>query len=421
MRLEELENNMYIKSTDTVEKFLLNIIQEYFKDSNDALEGSKEYIIKEAVDRLRTEMDYNALGVLSITLPNGDVRHGDVTITLDDLGGEPLISPKLSAFNVNFGTEANTACEGNDPRLYDARMPIRHEHEIQDIMGLEGMLSTIFSLIERTEAYKHQHDNKEVLDIITYTGKNTEVDLGILDTLEPKIDQITEEMRNSITQYIQETQDQIDDINETLRQLMRRIDDVYQYVLDKCTEYLNLAMQYTDTKVAEAETELKTWIDANFVRKSDIQYLIEIAKDCYTFVNTDRWCLKNLYYQTVNGNREVTLPLSQYTLDEFDYRSVDINANRMIIFDFYLQYEENGVTYRRAIPYMDSYNSSFAPYVFPVRKVSNIAGYIQNIRTTNNSLKLVFQTNENQIPANILANGWIVCDIYTKPYCPVYI
>ena len=100
MRIEELQNNMYIKSTDSVEKYLLNIIQEYFRDSNEALEGSKEYIIREAVDRLRTEMDYNSLGVLSITLPNGETRTGDVSITLEDLGGEPLISPKLSAFNI---------------------------------------------------------------------------------------------------------------------------------------------------------------------------------------------------------------------------------------------------------------------------------------------------------------------------------
>ena len=44
MRMEELEDSRYIKSTDSVEKYLLGIIQEYFKNSNTALEGSKEFI-----------------------------------------------------------------------------------------------------------------------------------------------------------------------------------------------------------------------------------------------------------------------------------------------------------------------------------------------------------------------------------------
>ena len=62
---------------------------------------------------LQTEVlrkDLNRLNRLGISVTNINI-----------LGGEPLISPKLSAFNVNFGQEKNTACEGNDPRLSDAR------------------------------------------------------------------------------------------------------------------------------------------------------------------------------------------------------------------------------------------------------------------------------------------------------------
>ena len=33
MRMEELADSMYIKQTDAVEKYLLNLVQEYFKSS----------------------------------------------------------------------------------------------------------------------------------------------------------------------------------------------------------------------------------------------------------------------------------------------------------------------------------------------------------------------------------------------------
>jgi hypothetical protein len=42
---------------------------------------------------------------------------------------EPIISPKNTAFNVNFGSTAGTACQGNDARLSDARTPLAHGNE----------------------------------------------------------------------------------------------------------------------------------------------------------------------------------------------------------------------------------------------------------------------------------------------------
>jgi hypothetical protein len=53
---------------------------------------------------------------------------------------EPVISPKLTAFNKDFGTTAGTVCEGNDPRLNDARTPLTHAHTIGDVTGLTGAL-----------------------------------------------------------------------------------------------------------------------------------------------------------------------------------------------------------------------------------------------------------------------------------------
>ena len=176
MRMEELSDSRYIKNTDTVERYLLNLVQEYFKNSNITPTTSKEYIIKRAVERMREEISYDSIGVLSITLPDGEKRTGAITITLEDLNGEPLISPKYSAFNVNFGNEKNTACEGDDPRLSDARKPLQHEHDIKDIIGLEGILSTLIGRIERIGGFAHEHSNKNVLDILIYTGEKVSID-----------------------------------------------------------------------------------------------------------------------------------------------------------------------------------------------------------------------------------------------------
>lgn len=419
MRIEELQNNMYIKSTDSVEKYLLNIIQEYFKNSNEALEGSKEYIIREAVDRLKTEMDYNSLGVLSIALPNGEVRTGDVSITLEDLGGEPMISPKLSAFNVNFGNTANTACEGNDPRLSDARKPIKHEHEISDIRGLEGILSTIIGQMERTGTYNHTHPNKDLLDILTYTGNKDQIDLGVLDTLEQKIDEATERIRQDIEKYITDTETEIERINTELETINQRIDAVYQYVIEKFEEYLLQAKQYADTKFEQSKTELTNYIDSNYVKKENISELIDIAQNCYTYVNTDSWTIKSLYLQTDQDTHIADLPLSQHTLDEFQRRSIDMSASTQIILKLFIQYEDDGITIKQPLPHMDSFNPRFEPFMYPLMPRLTLAGYIEAIQQNRSVLQIAFKTNENQLTTAML-NGKIVCDIYAKAFCPVY-
>ena len=45
MRIEELTNNQFIKGTDSVERYLLDVIKQYFK-SNNIETDSREYIIR---------------------------------------------------------------------------------------------------------------------------------------------------------------------------------------------------------------------------------------------------------------------------------------------------------------------------------------------------------------------------------------
>ena len=112
MRMEELSDSRYIKNTDQVERYLLNLVEQYYKNSNVSSPASREYIIKRAVQRMKEEISFDNMGVLSITIPDGEVKTGAVSLTLEDLNGEPLISHKLSAFNVPFGNYKN-------PRIID--------------------------------------------------------------------------------------------------------------------------------------------------------------------------------------------------------------------------------------------------------------------------------------------------------------
>lgn len=53
---------------------------------------------------------------------------------------EPLILVKNTAFNKNFGSSADTVCQGNDSRLSDARTPLAHTHTISNVTGLQTAL-----------------------------------------------------------------------------------------------------------------------------------------------------------------------------------------------------------------------------------------------------------------------------------------
>ncbi|MFA5636008.1 MAG: hypothetical protein WC977_08880, partial [Anaerovoracaceae bacterium] len=58
---------------------------------------------------------------------NGDVGTGSIQVSKGDHSHagvyEPVISPKNTAFNKNFGTALGTVCQGNDSRLSDTRTP----------------------------------------------------------------------------------------------------------------------------------------------------------------------------------------------------------------------------------------------------------------------------------------------------------
>ena len=59
MRMEELSENRYIKGTDTVEKYLLNLVRDFFKQQDfQSPETSREYIIEKALERMKEEHSF---------------------------------------------------------------------------------------------------------------------------------------------------------------------------------------------------------------------------------------------------------------------------------------------------------------------------------------------------------------------------
>ena len=396
MRMEELSDNRYEKSTDSVEKYLLNIVQEYFKKNNIASASSREYIIKKAVDRMKEEMNFEEIGVLSITLPDGIKRTGAVNISLEELGGEPIISNKLSAFNVSFGDKQNTACEGNDPRLSDKRNPLPHEHQISDVAGLEGILSTLTGKVERVDGFVHEHSNQSVLDLITYTGNKSKIDLDNLDTIENEIKLIIKEIQDDISKYKTEINNKIYEINTTIQNTIKEIQDVKQYILNTNEEYYENSKTYTNEQIAIAKTAIENAMQP-FVKKETLNDIIDIASNVFTLVGTSSFEISTLFsFNTDNKifSTEVDIPSS--ILDELTARNQTIKDCQI---ELLFQYEKDGVERYSNTPYF-------------VIKDTAIDGSLQVSIVPDDKLYIYLETN-TEIP-DYIQEGKIILKVYSK-------
>lgn len=320
MRMEELSDNRYIKTPDTVERYLLNLVRGYFKTNNVASTTSREYIIQKAVERMKDEISFDSIGVLSITLPDGEPRTGTVTISLQDLNGEPIIAPKLTAFNVNFGTEANTACEGNDPRLSDARRPLSHSHDVSDITGLEGMLSTLTGKIDRVNELKHNHKNKSLLDVLVYTGDKSSIDLGKLDTIENKVIELIEQIHDEIITYEQDINSKLQTANQNVINIRNEINNLSQQATETNKDYYAQAKTYVDREIGNLQSLITSEID-NLVTKDSLTNLFDMASNTYSLVGEMSFDLNSVInINDTTLSYEVDIPINDTIITELNNR-----------------------------------------------------------------------------------------------------
>ena len=277
MRMEELINNNFIKSTDSIERYLLDIIRQYFS-SNNVDDDSREYIIKKAVERMKQELHIDNAGVLSV---NGET--GNIEITLTSLGGEPLISPKLSAFNVNFGDTENTACMGNDPRLSDNRHPLAHNHDISEINGLAGELSTIRHNIGLLGVKTHSHTNKNILDMLTYTGSRTSIDLTILDDGKQRVDNAIANAQTAITDMNTQMYDLTNQVETELNNYTAQLNTITDYIDNKITDMETTAKQYVDDRLDLKTQQLMNEL-SNKISKPQLNSIIHILNQQFSIM-----------------------------------------------------------------------------------------------------------------------------------------
>lgn len=349
MRMEELSEHRYLKKADTVEAYLLNLVQEYFRRTSNAPLTSMEYIIQKCLERMQEELDYEGVGVMSITLPGDETpRTGTVTITLEDLGGEPLITPKLTAFNVDFGQEHGTACEGDDPRLSDKRDPTPHQHQMSDIVGLEGIISSLTGKVERVNGLMHEHSNKDVLDMLIYTGDKSVIDLKHLEDLEDEVNRQLQDVRDHIIEYKNHVDIKVAEANQKLLECQQVAQQIHDFILQKNQEYLQLAKDYTDTQVTNAYNNAMTVIDNTYVKKTDAQQIAHIASNVYTVAGEIDIPIDATIDLSLT-TQKVTVSITNDILDEIVARGKTLNDCQ---FEYVLYYDYNGKRTHQHLPFI---------------------------------------------------------------------
>ena len=89
---------------------------------------------------------------------------------------EPVILTKNTAFNKNYGSTADTVCQGNDSRLSDARTPLAHTHTISNITGLQTTL-------EGKASTTHSHVISDIVNLQTTLDSKANVFTGFTGSI----------------------------------------------------------------------------------------------------------------------------------------------------------------------------------------------------------------------------------------------
>ncbi len=270
MSLKEHNDNRFTKERDEVERYLLRIIQRYFDIEHNYTQESIEAMILESLTRFKQSIVSETGFLFSL-----NQMTGKLTLTIQDFNGEPVFG-KNTAFNKDFGTTANTICEGNDERLYDSREPVKHVHTIDDINGLR---ETLEAITIPTSSFSHNHKNYEVLEVLTYTGSQAQIDLAVLEYLQ----RVIEEHCNKFPGYKQELKTIQ---NNGLEKLATYISTLKQIVLNaqELTEnaitWLSDAYTYTNTSVQTWKQEVLQSL-LGYITKAQGQILIDALKKSY--------------------------------------------------------------------------------------------------------------------------------------------
>lgn len=227
------EHNEFIstKQNNEVEDYLIRIIKRYFEVHEDYTRNEMEAIVQESFTRLKRWMLRHRQFIFSL-----NQETGHLVLDISFFNGEPEITEKKTAFNKDFGEEEDTICEGNDPRLYDMRIPLEHTHNLSDIPGLREVIGL---LNETRFPDIHGHNNLSVLNCITYTGSNMLIDLimieEVLDNIEDYRNRLQEKGNYALFEH-----------NKYLREYDLKLGIVQEYFENIATEITQQALSWTE-------------------------------------------------------------------------------------------------------------------------------------------------------------------------------
>ena len=246
---------------DDLQRYIRRILQRFFETEGINSRESKEAMIVESIRRYK-EFCKNKGRDWLIGL-NG--MTGLIYLSITVLGGELKINHH-TAFNKDFGDQADTICEGNDPRLSDAREPLEHVHLIQDIEGLEAALDSIGAF---HYYIAHSHFNIAILNKIIYSGPKDIIDVAYL-----------EQFVRSVRNYVEQLLNKISEIDTTCSNYLGTLETIDDAIIERVKrmeeEALNMvnwiepAKEYARDRSLEWIWEHKQWFRDTFFIKEDI-------------------------------------------------------------------------------------------------------------------------------------------------------
>lgn len=260
MNMIEHSDAQFTKERSELERYLMRIIQRYFDIEQKYSLESSEAMIVESLTRLKQTLLRECKFIFNL---NGEA--GNVTLTIQKIGGEPAFE-KNTAFNKDFGTEADTICEGNDKRLSNKRKPLPHVHEIADVEGLKELLDDLI-----ISPIKDVHVNQNVLDMIRYSGRRTKIDLIELEYLQVAVDRYFENLEyleREVKSIHRQKTDKFAEYKDRIDEYLNRAKIIVQTAI----EWLAKAKQYTDLQT----DSMKAWYMAllsQFLTKQQLQQI----------------------------------------------------------------------------------------------------------------------------------------------------
>lgn len=345
MNFKQHDNNQFTKERDKIERYLMRIIHRYFDIENNYTKESIEAIIIESLSRLKHFMGTSFNFIITF-----NDKTGSVLLSLKDLHGEPAFD-KNNAFNKDFGNVSGTICEGNDSRLEDERTPLPHTHVELDITGLKELIEQCNTLDGL-----HSHDNKSILDMFSYTGTKTKIDLAMIEYLNDVVLEYksTIAFRNSEVETI---------YNQSMNHIIKFIDDITHGLNDarlsvqNSTNWIDKAYTYIDDKIKQLKDDTNKKL-AKFVLKDSADKVKRTLSNALKMASINEFGLNASGITTHSTNVTINTNDKIKLFIKYDYNGNTVTTPLPLVFteDGILSVVQGGYTSNGQIVITESIN-----------------------------------------------------------------